>query len=324
MRILVTGANGFLGRALCQTLTDAGHTVRAAVRTPTPELANVEQVITGDIGSDTNWSAALRGVDAVAHLAARVHVMREVAVAHAPLQAFRRINVAATEKLARSASDHGVRRVVFVSSIKVNGERSPPGRAFSEADTPAPREPYGVSKWEAEKTLQRVASETGLESVILRPPLVYGPRVKANFLNLMKLVARGVPLPFGGIDNCRSLIFLRNLTDALHQCLAHPQAANQLFMVSDGEDLSTPELIRRLGLALHRPAHLLRVPEGLLRLIARVAGQTNALARLTESLTVDASRIRHRLGWTPPHSVAQGLQETAEWFLHEPRRLRTC
>ncbi len=274
-------------------------------------------MIIGDIGPDTDWSAALQGVDAVAHLAARAHVRREVA--DDPLQEFRRINVTATERLARCASDCGVQRLVFVSSVKVNGERTPPGADFSEADRPAPSEPYGLSKWEAEQALQGIAAETGLESVILRPPLVYGPRVKANFLSLMKLIDRGIPLPFAAITNRRSLIFLRNLTDALHQCLVHPRAANQLFMVSDGEALSTPELIGRLGLALQHPARLFPAPRGLLKLIANLAGQSKALERLTESLTVNASHIRQHLGWAPPYSVDQGFHATARWFLDEYR-----
>lgn len=317
MKILVTGATGFVGRELCHTLTAAGFPIRAAVRTTTPALAVDEQVKIGDISADTDWSAALEGIDAVAHLAARAHVMRDLA--DDPLRAFRTVNVAGTERLARSAAARGVRRLVFLSSIKVNGERSSHGTSFSDADVPAPREPYGISKWEAEQTLQQVAAETGLESVILRPPLVYGPGVKANFLTLMKLVARGVPLPFAGIDNRRSLIFVGNLTQAVQQCLTHPQAANQVFLVSDGDDLSTPELIRRLGAALHRPARLFPAPRLLLKLIASLARQSKSLERLTESLTVDASRIGHRLDWTPAYSVEQGLRETARWFLDEYR-----
>lgn len=312
MNILVTGAGGFVGRELCRTLTDAGLGVRAAVRTPTADLAASQQITVGDIGPGTDWSAALRNIDTIAHLAARVHVMRDGAAD--PLQEFRKINVAATARLAHCAAEHGVRRLVFVSSIKVNGEQTSVQGGFSEADAPAPADPYGVSKWEAEQALYQATADAGIETVILRPPLVYGPGVRANFLQLMKLVARGLPLPFGRIDNRRSLIFIGNLTSALQRCLVHPNAANRVFLVADDEAVSTPELIRRLGLALHRPTRLFPAPHGLLRLAARLAGRTAALQRLTESLVVDSSHIRRLLGWSPPYSIDRGLAETAQWF----------
>lgn len=315
MKILVTGATGFIGRELCQTLRGAGLSVRAALRKEASAIETDEQVVVGEISPDTDWSAALDGIDAIVHLAARVHVMHDRS--SDPLQEFRRINASSTEHLARSAARNGVRRMVFVSSIKVNGECSPSGAAFSESDVPNPSDPYGVSKWEAEQALQAVTAETGLETVILRPPLVYGPGVKANFLNLMKIIARGVPLPLGAIENRRSLIYVKNLTDALRQCVDHPRAANQVFLVSDGEDLSTAELIRRLALKQNSPILLIPVPETALRFAAKLLRHTAAMDRLAGSLTVEIFKIRNLLAWTPPHSVDQGLTETVAWFSGE-------
>lgn len=313
MKSLVTGAAGFVGSALCRELSASGFSVRAAVRTASPPLPGIEQAVVGTIGPETDWREALDGIDAVVHLAARVHVMRDRS--SDPLSAFRRVNVAATERLARTAAAQGVGRLVFVSSIKVNGESTSPGRAFSEQDSPAPADAYGQSKWEAEQMLRRIASEAGLESVILRPPLVYGPGVKANFLNLMTLIARGIPLPLGGIANRRSLLYLGNLTDAIRVCLSDDRAANRTFLLSDGEDLSTPDLIQRLAHALHRPSRLLPIPRWLLASGARLVRQTAAFERLTGSLVIDSSLIRQTLDWSPPCSVDQGLAETAQWFL---------
>lgn len=313
MRVMVTGAAGFVGRELCRTLTTAGLPVRAALRRePAPPLA-MDSIPVGEIQPDTDWSTALHGIDTVVHLAARVHVMRD-RVAD-PLQEFRRINVAATEQLARSAARMGVRRMVFTSSVKVNGDRSAGSAAYSEGDAPRPADAYGFSKWEAEQALQRIAAETGLEVVIVRPPLVYGPGVKANFLLLMKLIARGFPLPLGSVDNRRSLIFVKNLTAALLRCIEDPRAANQVFLVSDGEDLSTPELIRRLARAMKRPARLIPFPPHLLRIAGRLLRRTETVERLVGSLAVESSKIRSLLDWSPPHSVDRGLTETADWFL---------
>lgn len=321
MRVLITGAAGFVGRALCRELSTSGFSVRAAVRTAAPPMSRIEQTVIGNISPGTDWAAALSGIDTVVHLAARVHVMRDRS--RDPLSAFRLVNVTATERLAVTAASLGIRRLLFVSSIKVNGERTSPGRPYSENDRPEPADAYGQSKWEAEQMLQRVASDTGLEVVILRPPLIYGPGVKANFLNLMNLIARRIPLPLGAIANRRSLLYLGNLTDAIRACLSDARAANRTFLVSDGEDLSTPELIQRLAHALNRPARLLSLPPGLLARGAQVAGQTAAFERLTGSLTVDNSLIRHLLDWNPPYSVQQGLEETAQWFSTRNKRFPT-
>jgi len=307
MQVLITGANGFVGRALVSALSGAGHTVVPAVRRATG-LPN--QTLVGEIGPATDWDRALAGCEAVVHLAARVHVMRDEA--SDPLTEFRRVNSEGTLKLAREAAKAGVRRFVFISTVKVNGEgRDEP---YRETDVPAPEDAYAVSKWDAEQGLRRVAQETGLEVVILRPPLVYGPGVKANFLRLMRTLRNGWPLPLGAIRNRRSLLYLGNFVDAIRLCVEHPAAAGQTFLLDDGEAVSTPDLIRALANAMGRPARLLAVPVGVLELAGALLGKRAAVARLTGSLYVDSSAIRSRLGWAPPFSMEAGLATTvAEW-----------
>ena len=307
--VLVTGANGFIGRALCGVLAASGRRVRKAVRMPVPGLPDA--VVVGDIGPDTDWRTALEGVSGVVHLAARTHVLRETATD--PLAAYRKINVSGTERLARSAAAGGIRRLVIVSSVKVSGERTEE-RPFTEDGAPRPEDAYGVSKWEAEQALSRIAAETGLEVVALRPPLVYGPGVKGNFLRLMNLVARGVPLPLGAVDNRRSLIYTGNLAGAIVKALDAPQAAGRTYLVSDGEDVSTPDLVRGLARALGVKPRLLSLPLSALDLGARLAGRRAEFVRLTSSLQVDSSRIRRELDWRPPFTLAQGLEPTAKWY----------
>lgn len=258
------------------------------------------------IDSQTDWSPALSGCKAVVHLAARVHVMHDTATD--PLSLYRTTNTDATLNLARQAAQAGVKRFVFISSIKVNGE----GReaAYRETDAPAPEDAYAISKWEAEQGLHRIAAETGLEVVVLRPPLVYGPGVKANFRRLLDTVARGWPLPLGAIENRRSLLYLGNFVDAIRVCLEHPAAAGQTFLLDDGQPVSTPELIRGVAQAMGRPARLLAVPAGVLEFAGLLLGKRAAVKRLTGSLWVDSSLIRSRLGWTPPYTLAAGLAET--------------
>jgi len=312
--ILVTGANGFVGTALCNRLVAAGHRVRGALRRRDrlwKSVDGVDYVQVGDIGPDTHWAEALEGVGAVVHLAARVHVMHETAAA--PLAAFRAVNVAGTERLARVAAEKGVRRFVYASSIKVNGE-STATTPFTEADTAAPVDPYAVSKYEAEQALRLTAKETGLEVVIVRPPLVYGPGVGGNFLRLLQLVERGVPLPLALVDNLRSMIYLGNFADALTVCTAHSAAAGQTFLVSDGEDVSTPDLFRALAAALGVPARLFPFPVTLLKLGGLILGKQGEIGRLTGSLQVDSSKIRNTLHWQPRHTLADGLAETARWY----------
>jgi len=315
MRVLVTGANGFVGRALGRELLRRGRRVRAAVRRDAGLPDGCEARVVGDLGPDTDWSAALDGVDAVAHLAARVHVVRERAVD--PSAAFRRTNVEGTLRLARSAATAGVRRLVFLSSVKVLGEATPDG-PFTDSSPANPRDPYGASKREAETGLSELAARSGMEVVILRPPLVYGPGVKGNFLSLLRLIERGVPLPLGGVRNQRSLLYLGNLVDAVDLCLSHDGAAGRTFLIRDGEDLSTAELVRRLAAALGRRAPLFPLPEGVLRLAAGCIGRRAAAQRLLGSLTVDDRRIRSELNWQPPFTVDQGLAETAIWWRECP------
>jgi nucleoside-diphosphate-sugar epimerase len=310
-RVLVTGATGFVGPALVEALVGGGHRVRVALRRDAPLLPGVEYTMTGGVGPATDWRPALLGVSAVVHLAARAHVMQSEADA---LGRFRAVNAAGTRHLAEAAAGVGVRRFVFLSSVKAMGESSPPGRALTEADAARPEDAYGISKREGEIALQEIAAARGMEAVILRAPLVYGPDVKGNFLRLMRLVDRGVPLPFGAVANRRSLVARANLASALKLALEHREAAGRIFLVSDGEDLSTPELIRRLARALARTARLLPVPPGLLRGVARLAGREAEIARLTGDLALDASAIRRDLGWTPAMSVDEALAETAAWY----------
>lgn len=267
----------------------------------------------GELAADSDWSAALDRADVVIHAAARVHVMNDAA--SDPLAEFRRVNVEGTLALARQAADAGVRRFVFISSIKVNGESTDPERPYRADDIPAPVDPYGISKEEAEQKLRVLALECGMEVVIIRPPLVYGPGVKANFQSMMNWLSRGIPLPLGAIRNRRSLVALDNLVDLIVICIDHPGAANQIFLVSDGEDLSTTELLQRMGRALGKPARLLPLPMSLLDFAARLLGKASIAQRLCGSLQVDISKTRELLGWEPPVSVDEALAKTAHHFL---------
>ncbi len=314
--ILITGATGFVGKPLCDALSQRGHKIRKALRTPgsggDSTNAAVESAVVGDITPQTDWSRALVGVDTVIHLAARVHVMQERAAN--PLAEFRRVNVAGTEQLARSAAAAGVKRLVYVSSIKVNGEATRGGYKFTEEDKPAPEDPYGVSKWEAEQALRQIASETGLEVVTVRPPLVYGPEVKGNFAQMLRAVRKGVPLPLASVRNRRSLVYVGNLADALIACATHPDAAGQTYLISDGVDVSTPELLRQLANGMGLQARLVPFPPTLLHAVAALLGKGGQADRLIGSLQVDSGKIRRELNWLPPYSLQQGLQATAQWY----------
>ena len=316
--ILITGATGFVGKAAMQRLLSADAPQGLAVALRRSELRWPErgvQHVTGDLTATTNWSAALEGVSVVLHCAARVHVMADAA--SNPLDEFRRVNVQGTLNLARQAAVVGIRRFVFVSSIKVNGESTQLGHPFAADDAPAPLDAYGVSKMEAEQGLREIALQSGMEVVIIRPPLVYGPGVKANFAAMMRWLGRGVPLPLGAIHNQRSLVALDNLVDLLVTCIDHPGAANQTFIVSDGEDVSTTELLRRMGQAMGKPARLLPVPASWLQMSATLVGKRDVAQRLCGSLQVDIEKNRRLLGWTPPLTLDQGLKKVAEGFVRE-------
>lgn len=311
--ILVTGSTGFVGKALVTRLvTDELYAnVIASVRCITPLSPDrVLQVQVGDLLPTTDWTFALQGVEKVVHCAARVHVMQDDVAD--PLKAYREVNVSATLNLARQAAQAGVRRFVFVSSIKVNGEATLRGESFSADDVPAPLDPYGISKLEAEQGLRELEAETGMGVVIVRPSLVYGPGVKANFASMMRWVARGVPLPLGAIHNCRSMVALDNLVDLLVTCLTQPAAAGQTFLASDGEDVSTTELLRRTAQAMGKTAFLLPVPAYLLESGAVLLGKRAAAQRLCGSLQVDIEKTRRLLGWNPPLTLDQGLKKAVE------------
>jgi nucleoside-diphosphate-sugar epimerase len=338
-RFLVTGASGFIGQALCAKLMAAGTALRAttsrAVHAPVLNaiLSRLQErapawgsaqgvVVPAPAARVADWSDACRGIEAVIHLGARVHMDHEVVAndQRLHLEANRDVTLA----LAQAAAAAGVRRLVFVSTIRVNGNMTR-GRPFGESDTPRPDNPYAVAKYEAECGLWRVAGETGLEIVVMRPPLVYGPRVKGNMLSLLALVARGWPLPLARIDNRRSLVGLGNLVDALMACATHPRAAGQTFIVSDGQDISTPGLIRCLAAGMGRPARLFPFPYAVLNTMARMIGQANRLDKLCRDLRVDARHIRATLGWRPPFSLHQGLRDTGRWYRQShlgPRRGR--
>lgn len=307
MRVLVTGASGFLGSALVPVLKQQGHDVVATTRSSvSAPVEGVEYRVVGDLNGAPDWQSPLQNIAVVVHTAARVHVMDESS--DDPLQAFRQVNVLATLDLARQAAEAGVSRFVFISSIKVSGEQTRPGTPFRADDTPRPIDPYGISKLEAEVGLLALAAETVMEVVVVRPPLVYGPGVKGNFASMIKLVGRGLPLPLGAIHNKRSLVGIGNLVDLIIRCLNHPAAANQVFLVSDGQDLSTTELLRGVAEAMGKPARLVPVPAGMLQLGATLLGKKAMAQRLLGSLQVDISKTREMLDWTPPYPVEEGLK----------------
>lgn len=307
--ILVTGSNGFVGREVCAVLGRRGLPFKAVVR----RAAGPGQIAVGDLNAQTDWRQALAGCTTVIHLAARVHMMSDTV--DDPLAAYREVNLDATLRLARQAVDAGVRRFVFVSSVKVNGEATQ-GKPYTAEDRPAPCDPYGQSKMEAEAALLALGSETGLEVVIVRPPLVYGPGVKANFLNLVKLVRMGLPLPFGRADGYRSMVALDNLVDLLLTCATHANAPGSIFMVSDGQDVNIGDLVRMIGNAMGKKVLLLPVPPNLLRRVAGLLGKSSVTDRLFGSLQVDMRATEERLQWKPVVPPQLAIDKTVSYFLN--------
>lgn len=315
MKLLVTGANGFVGSAAVTHFANLGHSVLAQARSATASshfVGKVKPLHTSyeDLAA---WQDALAGCDAVVHTAARVHQVRETSAD--PLREYRRVNVDYTLALASAAAKCGVKRFVFLSSIKVNGNYTLTNQPYTAHDAPSADDPYGISKLEAEQALMQLANETGMQVVIIRPTLIYGPGVKANFLSMMIWLQRGVPLPLGAIRNLRSLMGLGNLLDLMTVCLTHPNAANQTFLASDGHDISTTQLLRLMGDALGKPARLVSVPQSWLENAAQLLGKPGVAQRLCGNLAVDISKNRNLLGWQPPVSLEAGLRETAAHFL---------
>ena len=312
MKVLVTGGSGFVGGALCASLDGSSHSIRLALRLANAKSGTYDQVVVGQIDAEANWSAALKDVEVVIHLAARVHVMDEQSAD--PLSGFRRVNVDGSLNLARQAASIGVKRLIYLSSVKVNGELTMPGQPFIESDVANPQDAYGLSKFEAEQGLLLIAQETGMEVVIIRPPLVYGPGVKANFASMMRAVKRGIPLPLGVIRNNRSFVYVGNLVSLITTCMYHPEAANQVFLVSDGCDLSTPQLLQACATALGVKSRLWHLPQRFIEGFAVFVGKRDVAQRLCGNLQVDITKARSILGWTPPISVADGLKATAKAF----------
>jgi UDP-glucose 4-epimerase len=318
-RVVVTGANGFIGNHVCRQLVESGKEVTACIRVQAdaallaaiPGLLRVHRIPV--VSDDTDLGHVFSSADAVIHLAGRAHVMRET-VAN-PLDEFRKVNVGGTETLASLAAQQGVKRFIYMSSIKVNGEATN-GHPFRADDPPGYSDPYGQSKWEAEERLRQIAAGTGMQWVIVRPPLVYGPGVRGNFLTLLRSVFRRLPLPLGSLRNRRSLVSVFNLSDFVCLLLDHPAAANSRFLVSDQHDISTPDLLRHMAEALHRPSRILPCPEAALHLAATVLGRRSATQRLCSSLVVDTQKAKDALRWCAPTSLSWGLSRTAEWFLN--------
>lgn len=314
--VLITGATGFVGRALLSKLladSSLGHPHLALRSDPSNDFESINYSVVGNISSRTDWRDVLQGTDIVVHLAARVHVMADAS--DNPLMAYRDVNVEGTLELLRQSARAGVKRFIFLSSIKVNGEETINGNKFSEDSAPNPIDPYGVSKFEAEEGIKDFCKEAGMEYVIIRPPLMYGPGVKANYRKLLDVIYRGIPLPFACIHNRRSMLALGNLVDFLSVALTHPCAANQTFLLSDGEDLSSKELVEKISVAMGKRSRLISLPVSMLKLIGILFGRSQAVRRLLGSLQIDSSKARERLNWTPPLTTQEGITLTVKDFL---------
>jgi nucleoside-diphosphate-sugar epimerase len=317
IRVLVTGATGFVGQVLCESLARAGYLVRAALRTDAaPQRGVAERAIVGDIGAATDWQSALQGIELVVHVAARAHHVAEVG---ARPELFTETNATGTGRLAAAAAAAGVRRLIYLSTVKVNGEGSDEG-PYRGQDQPHPQGVYANSKWLGEKLLQQVAADTHLQVVIVRSPLVYGSGVRANFLRLLDWVDRGWPIPLASVSNRRSLVSVWNLCDLLTRLLEHPAAPAQVWMVSDGVDHSTPEVIREIGRAMRRPVKLIPAPVALLRLVGALTGRADDVAKLCDSLQVDIAQTCRQLSWSPPLTFPDSVARTVAWYLSRGRQ----
>lgn len=316
MKILITGATGFVGKRLCNELQNDSHEVYVAVRKKTESVVEkIYQFEIGDLSAEIDWSKVLQGVEVVVHTAARVHIMNDSVVD--PIAEFRRVNTAATLTLARQAAMSGVKRFIFISSIKVNGEMTKPNQPFQPDDAFIPVDPYALSKYEAEQGLLKIAEETGMEFVIIRPPLVYGAGVRANFASMMKWIKTGLPLPLGAVHNQRSFVALDNLVSFIAHCIAPPKAANEIFLISDGEDVSTTELLRKVAKVFGQKAMLLPVPITWMRFVAKLIGKGDVTSRLFGSLQVDSSKAKELLGWKQVITMDEQLKKTADAYLNE-------
>jgi len=313
--ILITGATGFVGSRLLERALQQGFPVRRALRRAVGDDAVVGDLVVGDLTPDTSWREALRDIEVVVHLAARVHVMSDKVAD--PLVEFRKVNTDATLNLARQAAQSGVKRFIYLSSIKVNGESTETGQSFASDDTFVPDDSYGLSKYEAEQGLLALAKETNMQVVIIRPPLVYGPGVKANFASMMKWVYKGIPLPLGSVHNQRSLVALENLVSFIIHCMNHPKAANEVFLISDGEDISTTQLLQKVAKAFGKKSFLLPVPVTLMMFVAKLLGKSDVADRLFSSLQVDSSKARDLLGWEAVITMGEQLKKTVDAYLKE-------
>lgn len=316
-RILVSGVNGFVGTALCQILLDKGHFVRGTVRSKDkiPLVSgNADFYVTGDIGPDTAWDSALKDIDVIVHLAGITHKKLTSG------EDYYNVNTYATVRLAEEAVKHNVPRLIYISSVKVNGESNRQDSdgniiRFTEEDKPNPSDHYAISKWRAEEALYKISAESGLEIIILRPALIYGPGVKANFLSLLKLIDSGIPLPFANIKNHRSFIYLGNLVDIISRFITESEVTGQTYLVSDGVDISTLDLVHRIAKAMGRKPLLVPFPVEVLRFLGKVAGRLEAIERLTQSLIVDNRKIVQKLKWTPFYSLDEGIKQTVDYYL---------
>lgn len=320
-QLLVTGANGFVGQNFCNRIQKDGYKVRAATRdieSSKSLSSDIELIQIGSIGPSTDWTEAIKGIHSVVHLAARAHIMKDDA--KNPLEEFRNVNTFGTKRLGLEAAKAGIRRFIYISSIKVNGEQTVK-YPFSETDKPVTSDPYGISKLEAEKALYKISKESGMEVVIIRPPLIYGPGVKGNFLSLLNLINSGIPLPFGGIKNKRSLINIHNLCDLIKYCIEHHDAAGQIFLASDDDDLSTTELLCRIATKMGKRSLILPFPDKIMRWLLTTARNKSIYDRLYGSLSVDIRKAKKMLGWSPAYSIDFGLQETVNWYKNSRNKL---